>query len=233
MKVSIFDDDPFFIMNLEKSLIKYKENQCPTLTIQLFSSDTEMESYTQKNKSDVYLLDIATTEDKSCGIRLAKKIRLCDREGHIVFMTSYEDRQNETYLPDIRPSLYLTKPITYEVLKRTLNQIDTVNRNTQYLTVRFASKLIRLNISDIIYIERDARAVVITMAKQQYRINESLKSIYQRLNNDFIYIDKGIIINTKKVQEVSFKEKKLILEQGIHKYFSRNYNKVLKTYFLA
>lgn len=233
MKVSAFDDDPYFLMNLESALLKYKKNQCQSMEIQLFSSSPEMEAFARKNKSDIYLLDIATSEDQDCGIHLAKKIRTCDRDGHLIFMTSYAGRQDETYLPDIRPSLYLTKPISYEVLKRALDQIQTINCNVQYLTVRFANKIVRFHINDIICIERDARAIVITMANQQFRVNESLKSVYQRLNNDFIYIDKGIIINTKKVQEICFKEKKLILQQGIHKYFSRNYNKVLKTYFLA
>ena len=136
-------------------------------------------------------------------------------------------------MPDIRPSLYLTKPISYDVLKGTLDRVWAVSSNAEYLTVRFANKLVRFHVNDIICIERDARAIIITMSNQQFRVNESLRSIYQRLNNDFTYIDKGIIINTKKVREINFKEKKLILQQGIHKYFSRNYNKVLKAYFPA
>ncbi len=233
MRVSAFDDDPYFMMNLENALLKYKKSQCQPMEFHLFSSGPEMEAFVKTHKSDIYLLDIAAPGDRDYGIRLAKKIRMFDRDGHLIFMTSYEGRQEETYLPDIRPSLYLTKPISYDVLKGTLDRVWAVSSNAEYLTVRFANKLVRFHVNDIICIERDARAIIITMSNQQFRVNESLRSIYQRLNNDFTYIDKGIIINTKKVREINFKEKKLILQQGIHKYFSRNYNKVLKAYFPA
>ncbi|SDB42832.1 two component transcriptional regulator, LytTR family [Flavobacteriaceae bacterium MAR_2010_188] len=188
-------------------------------------------SIIQKSKIDLVFLDINMPEIS--GISFAESI---NSDIKIIFTTAYRDYAVEGF--ELRAVDYLLKPISFERLLKAINayfnihkSIDINDKNetkeSDLLFVRADRKMVRIDFSDILYIESLSDYIKIHTKEKSIVTRENISTIEEKLpSKDFIRIHRSFIVSTSKI--TSFTNEFISIE-GQDLTISRTYKKqVLK-----
>jgi len=205
MKVIAIDDEPLALSQITKYI-----EQVPFLELSAsFTSSVEARKFLQANMVDAMWIDINMPDIN--GIEL---VRSLPKAPLTVFTTAYSEYAIEGYKVDAVD--YLLKPFTLaefiasaEKVRSRLILLDGAGRAAQdsdFVFFKSDYKIIKLRISDIVYVESmseylkihlanedSPRVVLMSFAKLQEKLPQSL----------FIRIHRSYVINLSKVAEVS------------------------------
>ena len=127
-----------------------------------FNSGEELLKNYPKN-IDVFLIDIQLNEIN--GMDTARKIRETDNKAEIIFITSLIEYALEGY--EVRAYRYLIKPVKYDDLKmHILNCIKEIDIKNKHIIIKEQGNRIKLDISEIIYIEVQKENIAIHTVNQ-------------------------------------------------------------------
>lgn len=148
---------------------------------------------------DLCLLDVEMPQMD--GITLGKKIRERSETVRIVYLSAHDRYAVSGY--SVRADHYVLKENYREELPRILMHIlrEEQERQTDYYTIQTDSQGVRIRISDILYLEKDAKYVSFHCRKKQnYRERGILGNIMEKLPVDrFVFVDKGVVVNLEHV----------------------------------
>lgn len=160
---------------------------------------------------DLILLDIEMPNVS--GMELAEKIKPHLPNIKIIFITSHIEYAIDAfelsifrYVPktecDARLPVALNDAL--RLIQIEVDKIYTVSNNARLEKVLY---------KDILYIQRDGKNAAISSPTGMIKVRKSLQQVYEELNTqEFIYIDRGIIVNIIHVMKI--KDSTAFLKSG-------------------
>lgn len=209
MTCIIVEDEP-----LARKLLEGYVNNTPSLTLlKSFGNPLLALEFLRENDVDVLFSDIQMKE--ITGISLLK---LMQKKPLVILTTAYSEYAIEGYELDVLD--YLLKPITFErflkavekasarmssgksLPEKTIESTDNKESN-EYVFLKDGTKLIKVNLADIRYIQGLKDYVKVMTTERQIVSLQNMKSLEETLpQQQFIRIHNSTIIAFAAIQEI-------------------------------
>ncbi len=199
----IVDDEP-----IAREILKDHLQKIEAVKI-IASCKNAMEAFNiiSSNKIDVIFLDINMPEIS--GLSFAKSI---NKNIKIIFTTAYREYAVDGF--DLKAVDYLLKPISFERLLQAVNKflnenttIYTESKNeltsekSDFIFVRSDRKMIKINFSDINYIESLGDYLKIYLPNKTIITRETISNMEAKLpKKDFLRIHRSYILSIAKIE---------------------------------
>lgn len=204
MKALIIDDDLEFADELAMSISKLSNLDIDITNNQTFEYNC-----------DIFFLDIDMPNIN--GIILAKKIKNINNKSLIIFVSYREDLIFEAL--QTFPYYFLRKKHLEQELPILLNRLNELNTSS-ILTINYQNNDIHLSTSNILYLKKDGRYLIIKTTNNSYRTRHSIKKLLPHLpRQSFATINQGFIANFKYIE--SEDKDKIVMKDNTTAYFSR------------
>ena len=175
----------------------------------------------KENRPDIILLDI-NLKGELDGIETARQVQLF-ADIPIIYLTANSDEATFNRAKPTRPSAFISKPFKQLDLQRAIEltisrmaehstSISTENKTddaqpfilSDRIFVRYKEKMIKILITDILYVEADRNYSRIFTKDKEYLLSITLKIIEEKLPALFFQrIHRSYLINIAEVDEVS------------------------------
>lgn len=219
MRYIIVDDDIFF-RDMMSGLIA-EADECGDAEIVQYGFDDIILSGTEDD--DVFFLDIADGGDENAGIKLARDIRDVNERSHIVFVTSYGSKMRDSLTGMIRPSEFLIKPVSGAEKEKLFSFLKLLHeKQNRTISLKKGAKHFDVAIRDIIYIRKTDRKTSVYTGDSFYQIGQTFVKVLERLDKNFIVVDKGVAVNIKRARAYEPAKRLIHMEGGIVIYCSRD-----------
>lgn len=179
MKIAICDDElcyrKQFLSYLDEYMLKNPNNQ---LEYSLFSNAQQLLDSTLLSKNfDVYLLDVIMPGMN--GIELGLKLREKKLDGKIIYLTSSAEYAVDSY--KVKAFQYLLKPVKKEELFAVLDELFSARAlaKNNILIIKTRENSVKVNISDILYVESGKRKLLYHMKNGQIIETMTLRTSFQ------------------------------------------------------
>ena len=186
----ILDDEPLAV-----ELLKKHASENDNLTISLATTEVfDAINFLKNNKVDLIFTDIQMPE--LTGIQLMK---ILDHSQKFIVTTAYQDYALESF--NFHVVDYLLKPITKDRFDSSVKkyvdffQMTSTKNQSTYLFVKADGKQVKINFSDLIYIEGLKDYIRIHTKTEKILVLETMKSFEEKLPNHFKRIHRSYIIN--------------------------------------
>ena len=217
IRIAIADDQEENIQTLEAIVKKYAREKDAQIQIYTYTSSTFLlADVTEGRGFDIYLLDIEMPEHT--GLEVSKEIRDRYYEAFIIFVSDHNEYIEEGYEYSafryiLRKNAKIKLPQAFDVL---LPYIEA--QNQKCFVVENSRGIYKVSYKDIIKIEKDGKQhgqknVRITARNRIFTVRGSVSGIFQGLDSeDFIYINKGLVVSLKHINAVE--DKYVLLDDG-------------------
>jgi two-component system LytT family response regulator len=159
---------------------------------------------------DLALVDIKMP--KLNGIDAVRSCIIRNPNLRFIFTTAYDEYAVSAFELDAID--YIVKPIKKQrlflALERAKQDILQFRMEKNKLTTQKRNLVIKIDrssyfipLDNVIYIEKDNRKTVIHTIEEIYETNETLESIFQKVNPDFYQTHRSFIVNTKYVSHIT------------------------------
>lgn len=213
---------------IEELAKKYKID----VDVKGFTSGEEVLAYIANVEIDIAFLDIDLKTMN--GIALASMILKKYPKVATIFITGHREFAYDAFT--VEAFSYLTKPIEQDRLERIFKKAivhvnDLFNRkqrSTLIITEDNIKK--KINQAIILYIERINNQSIIVTKTAKHGVYETLTSLEDRLEEYFIRVNQGIIVNLEEVE--NYHNNQIIMKSGDTIQVGRTYQKQVKKKFL-
>ncbi len=207
MRCIIIDDEPLALDLLEDDI-----NKIPFLTLlQKFQSPFEALEILKSGEVDLLFLDIQMPD--ITGLEFLKSL---EKKPLVIFTTAYDQYALEGYNLDVID--YLLKPIPFERLLKAASKAQDIykaqnmsyegvssksNALPDYIFVKSGYDIIKVNISDIQFIEGLKDYVKIYLPSQPLLTLLNLKTIVEKLPpKEFVRVHRSYIVALDKISAI-------------------------------
>lgn len=220
VNIIIVEDNKTYRVRTKDIVESYMMNTNINYTIKTFESYTEKLKKIVEHSDDghyIYILDIELKNDDS-GIDIANDIRSKrDYDSIIILETGYKELISEAQRLRLAILDYVCKTVNYD--KNIVELLDLSLVIFGYKkSIKFQVEKVDYNLKydDVYRIETDSmeRKCVITTKNKKYDVKKPLYFFEQQLNRDFYKINKGCIINTKKIKKCDFNKNAITFDNG-------------------
>ena len=175
----------------------------------------------------VFFIDVQLDGCDMDGFELARRLKWLNSEYAFVFLTSSGQLAYKVFEYNLEVLDYVIKKPEYfqqkeinECLRQRLDCIfEKLNslcdkKNKATIALAGGGKVTDVIMEDIIYIQSVAgkHQAEVYLDSRVIIVRQSMKSIYEQLSEDFVYVNKSCIVNRYKMQELDKKERFLYLE---------------------
>jgi len=168
---------------------------------------------TKRHDIDLIILDIEMPEMNGFDF-----IGSLDFPPNIIIVSSAEEYALKAF--DFNVVDYLLKPVTYgrfcKAIDKTIRYFsrkEEPNTGDEEIFIKKGSSLVKLKLSDIVYIEALENYVTLNTQDDKFTIHFTMKAIESQLSSDvFIRVHRSFIINKSMIQAI--KENSLDLNVG-------------------
>ena len=199
--IAIVEDDPSCQQLLMGYLRRYENDSGECFELSVFSDGIDItESFAPKY--DIILLDV----QMKCmdGFETARRIRAMDSNVILIFITNMAQFAIKGY--EVDALSYLLKPVPYfafsQELKRSLDRVK--KKEKAYLVIPQENGMLRMDVSDIRYIESDKHRVIVHCKDARYSMVGTIKELEQKLaKSGFFRCNSGYLVNLAHVMGVT------------------------------
>lgn len=181
IRIAIVEDEKNYVQTLRDYLSRYEEEHDLTFQITVFYDGLDIVT-DYKPDYDIILLDIQMKHLD--GMKTAEKIRTLDEDTAFIFITSTVQFAVQGYLVDALG--YVVKPVPYlafsQILGKAIKQVRQ-KQNKDYLTIDVEGGQLRVDISQIYYIESQKHNIQIHTEKGDYLTAGPLKKMEAALSS--------------------------------------------------
>lgn len=172
MKIAICDDIVEYRMTIKAFVNEYIKIHHIDCGIYEFENGEQL--INADENFDVLFLDIELGDLN--GLEVAKLIQSKNRKTNIIVVTSYNQYLDDAF--DLNVIRFIGKPISQQRVFSALNKaFSNMIENTVALHIK-NNQLIRLKISEIVFVEAKFKKVVIyTKSRDSYAVKETLKEL--------------------------------------------------------
>lgn len=222
IQIAICDDEESSVA-LHKKIVKSSLQKCGigyeiaayTRGANLLCDITEDEYF-----YDLILLDIEMPD--VTGMEIADRVKSYLPNVKIIFITSHTEYAIDAFELSIFryvPKNNIENKLTSAVADAA--KLIELEAGQEY-TIQTNSRMERIPFKDIYYIQRDGKNASIVSGAGVSKVRKSLQQIYNELDvPEFIYIDRGYIVNIIQIMKVS--DGMAILKNGEHLSISRSH----------
>lgn len=219
INVLVVEDESIVSKDIQHSLKKLGYN-----VVGASSTGEKAIELAGEERPDIILMDIMLKGDMN-GIEAAERIK--DLYSiPIVFLTAYADESTLSKAKITEPYGYILKPFKEIDLHTTIEMavykhgkeqemvkerdllfslVENKEGSGDYIFVKSNSKLVKLNNSDIYYIEALKDYVVIHTDKVRYTIHSTMKDIANKLSKDeFLRVHRSYIVRLDKIATIEY-----------------------------
>lgn len=178
--------------------------------------------HVKDNPVDIILLDINLKGDID-GIETARQIQKIHSEIPVIYLTANGDDATFNRAKSTRPAAFISKPFKQLDLQRAIElaicrmaEYETgpvatsENHDEQHfilrdrIFIRSKDKMIKIMVTDILYIEADRNYSRIFTKDKEYLLSVTLKTIEEKLSDNlFVRVHRSYVINIAQVDEVA------------------------------
>lgn len=232
IKVFVVEDESIVSKDIQHSLKRLGYQVCGSAS----SGEKAIEAISAA-KPDVILMDIMLKGEMT-GIETADIIKN-SVQTPVIFLTAYADNATLEKAKKIQPYGYIIKPFKEVDLHTSIELaiykhkkilevekerdflfsiVDNKDNTTNdFIFVKSNSQFVKINLSEIMYIEALKDYVVINLINKRYTIYSTMKDIYVKLGTyDFVRIHRSFIIRLDKISSIDYPNLRL---EGIDKFF--------------
>lgn len=203
IKIAVCDDDIRICSDIENAIIEYGNGVQEMFSVEIYYTGAALCNDLDNGEVyDVLFLDIELANSSS-GVSIGHYIRekVKNEALQIVYISSHKKYALELF--KVRPIDFLIKPITDEIIWKTL-QLCT--RLLQKAEVSFQYKqgrnLNKIPIKDILYFKSNDREIEMITTNGRKTFYGSLENIYDQLSiHRFFYVHKSYLVNYMHVSE--------------------------------
>ena len=193
LNIAICDDDE---RTLEDICYKLKTiiNNC---IIDRYYSGSSL--IREKKNYDLVFLDIDMNELD--GMMTARYIKTKSLARYLILLSKKTDYMEEAF--KVRAFLYITKPIKASTICEALTSIAQEYRDRKYIVIKYSSKVVSVNLDDIIYFEAYGDGTYIFTAENVYTTSEPLKKWLSVVENmGFFQVHRSYIVSLDYVKNI-------------------------------
>jgi two-component system, LytTR family, response regulator LytT len=216
IKCLAIDDEPLALKQIGNYIKK-----TPFLElVDLLNSSFDALEYISSDQVDLLFVDINMPDLN--GMDFVKSLK---EKPYTIFTTAYSDYAIEGYKVDAVD--YLLKPIGYYDFLRAVNKVKTlrdskmnqainIKTTADHLFVKSAYKLIRIELSEIKYIESMHEYIRIYLVNDKPVMTlVSMKSIEQQLPSDkFMRVHRSFIVNLSRIKVIE--RNRIVFDNSIY-----------------
>lgn len=218
MKIALVEDNELHRKQIESEIHKFFEELNEKCELYMFDNGSDFLDHNENvGGYDLLLLDIKLPGMD--GVSVARQVRQKDDKVIIVFITSMTAYAVQGY--SVRAMDYILKPINRISFRNTLERARNIycQKTDHYITVTTSDGLLKMDISQIYYIETENHAVRLYHTKGSLHSGETLKSMEEKLKNaDFCRCNNCYLVNLAHVEQV---KNGYVIVAGIELSFSR------------
>lgn len=208
LKCVVIDDESLAIEVLENYI-----NRVSSLTLEAkFTNGIDALSYVNASQVDILFIDIQMPDINGMDF-----LKLLNKKINVVFTSAYPEYALEGYNFD--PLDFLIKPISFDkfmravgraqVLVNLLNEASDVE--DEYFYIKTQGKIVRLLLSDILYIEGLKDYVIFYTTTAKYIALHSMKELEEKLpSKKFTRIHKSYIVELDRIEEIKGNQVKIV-----------------------
>ena len=200
MNCIVVDDEEF-----SRNVIKHFVNKTDGLTL-VAECESAVDAFNvlKSTEVDIVFLDVEMPE--MSGLDLMKAL---DDMPQIILVTSRPNYAVEAFEYSVTD--FLVKPVNYPRFLKAVSKAEsnikatnvTVEKKTNEVFVKADSKIVRLKLTDIIYIEALSDYVIINTPTRKYIIHSTMKGLEKKLpESDFIRVHRSYIVNLQKIDSI-------------------------------
>lgn len=219
--ILIVEDDPHIAASLSE-MLEILDHQVMGTADSYENALKELE-----NKDiQIVLLDIQLRGSKS-GIDVAEKLKE-QYKLPFIFTTAFADKETIEKAAVHSPYGYIVKPYSMKEinagievamhnhanLQQNNNQESSGVFNRSSLFVKSNSRIIRIDIDDILYVEAKGDYAIFKTEQKGYIVHTTFKNVEERLDPDkFVKVHRSYIVNIDKV--VDIEENNLLIKEQV------------------
>jgi len=199
-KCLIVDDD-----EMSRNVIRHFISKTNFLSlVKEFENAIEASNYLKEDEEvSILFLDVKMPE--MTGMEF---IQTLEKEYEVILITSESEYAVEAF--DKSVTDFLVKPVEYarflKAAQKAKNNIENKDKSKEELTelyVRTDSKLVRIPLDNILYVEALADYVIIHTPEKKHIVHFTMKGIESRLPaKRFIRIHRSYIVNSQKIESL-------------------------------
>lgn len=203
LQIAVCDDEQFYSDRMKKLLEKYMRTNALPCALHTFLSGEELIKQCEGGmKFDIVFLDINMEELD--GLKTAERIRACQSDTYIVFVTAFIDYALEGY--KVNAVRYLMKDNLEGALEECMKAVLQKMQVAQ-VSFTFLEGKKRLYTDSILYVEsRGHKSFFHYMeaGRVVYQIYSKLDELEQQMEGHyFLRIHKSYLVNMKHIRKVS------------------------------
>lgn len=220
-KILIVEDDPQIAESLS-DIIEILDHE----VVEIVDNFDDAVSQFQSKEIDLALLDIQLKGTKT-GIDVAERIK-SEFKVPFIFTTAYADKETIQKASEHSPYGYIVKPYgmkdinagievaiqNHRAFSEQNNDSEEGVFNSESLFIKANSRIVRININDILYIEAKGDYALFKTEEKGYIVHTTFKNVEDRLNgNRFVKVHRSYIVNVEKI--VDIEENNLLIENQV------------------
>ncbi|CAN5402435.1 LytTR family DNA-binding domain-containing protein [soil metagenome] len=199
LKCMVVDDDA-----VSRNIIKHYIKKTDFLSLNYeFSNAIDAAAALQVEDVDIIFLDIEMPH--MSGLELVKTL---DNAFEIILITTDANYAVEAF--DNSVTDYLLKPVEYhrffKAVSKSQKNIELFRKkhdNQTDIFVKSDYRLVKIKLSNILFIEALADYIIINTEKQKYIVHSTMKGIEKRLPHEsFSRIHRSYLVNTEKIDSL-------------------------------
>ena len=229
LRIGICDDSVEDIKIIQKYLDTYNIAYDVNLTVDSFSSGSELLNCHKKQHYDIILLDIEMPSQN--GMEIAQTVRAEQNDNTlIIFTTSYPQYMQDSF--EVQPFQFLTKPINYSMIEKLLTNI--IQRYQKSYTTKILisndgeEHLVHIN--DILFMQamKNKQSILKYVFATKTLIAQGTIQKWETTLSDYGFISpcRGYLVNIRYIH--SFNQTRIQLTNGLKIPISRRRVKLVK-----
>ena len=201
IRIAVCDDEKEVREYLTRSIRDILAAEDLDGSVDAFSDGAPLAEAYAQGKKDYDLLFLDITMKQVDGMTAAKRIRACDPDVMIVFVTASAEYVFSGY--EVRAFRYILKPELINgfagVFRECLRELTKADE--AHYSFQTGNQTVSLPVKDILYFESDRRKILVRLVSgKEYSFYEKLDAVEEALRKqDFVRCHQSFLINAKKI----------------------------------
>lgn len=200
MNCLVVDDEEF-----SRNIIKHYVQKTDGLNL-VAECENALDAFNQLKTKDIDMVFLDVEMPEMTGIELLKAL---DDLPQIILVTSRSNYAVEAFEYSVTD--YLVKPVKYPRFLKAVSKAEsnvkaadvTVENTTDEVFVKADNKIVKLKLSDIIYVEALSDYVIINTETRKYIIHSTMKGLEKKLPDaSFIRVHRSYIVNFNRIDSI-------------------------------
>lgn len=200
MNCVIVDDD-----ELSRSVLEDLINDMDGYSL-VASCESGVDAFKILQEEPVDLLFLDIEMPKMDGMELIKNLNPLPQ---VIFITSHPEYAAESYEHDVTD--FIEKPLTHGRFLKAINKAEqrfkvekaNISSEGESIFIKADSRLVRINLKDICYIEALGNYMKIYTQEGRFTILSTMKEIAEKLSgNDFVRVHRSYLVRLDKIESI-------------------------------